>query len=247
MRIALLSDIHSNLEALQACLRHARGEGAERFAFLGDLVGYCADPGAVIDTVAEYAAGGAVVVKGNHDQAIETNRLGTLNDGAADVLEWTRRVLTPQQREFLAGLPLTVRDGEMCFVHASADSPAAWPYVDTSQAARESIVASGATYTFSGHVHEQVLYFRTLAGKTAPFRPTSGSAVPVPPHRYWLALVGSVGQPRDGNPAAGFAIFDDASESVTFYRVPYDHVTAADKIRRVGLPAWVAHRIEQGV
>jgi diadenosine tetraphosphatase ApaH/serine/threonine PP2A family protein phosphatase len=247
MRIALLSDVHSNREALRACLEHARSEAAERYAFLGDLVGYGADPGAVIDTIAEYAANGAVVVKGNHDQAIERNRLGALQDGAAEILEWTRRVLTPPQRAFLANLPLAARDGEMCFVHASAESPEAWSYVQTSQAARESMCASGATYTFSGHVHEQVLYFRTLAGKTAPFRPTSGSRIPVPPHRYWLALVGSVGQPRDGNPAAAYAIFDDVAEEMTFYRVPYDHLAAAHKIRRAGLPAWMAHRIEQGI
>lgn len=247
MRIALLSDIHSNLEALRACLAHARQEGVDRHAFLGDLVGYCADPGAVIDTVAEYVANGAVAVKGNHDEAVETNRLASMSDGAADVLDWTRRVLTPAERAFLAGLPLSVQDGELCFVHASAKSPAAWPYVETAQDARESISASGATYTFSGHVHDQVLYFNTLAGKTAPFRPTSGSRVPVPPHRYWLALVGSVGQPRDGNPAAAYAIFDDVAEEITFFRVPYDHVAAAGKIRRAGLPVWIANRIEHGL
>ena len=247
MRIALLSDIHGNLEALHACLRHASDRGAERYAFLGDLVGYGADPGGVIDTIAEYADRGAVVVKGNHDHAIETNRLAGMNDGAADVLEWTRRMLTPAQKSFLANLPLSVRDDDCCFVHASADHPESWPYVDTSRAARESMMASGATWTFSGHMHDQVLYFRTLAGKTAPFRPTSGSSVPVPPHRYWLALVGSAGQPRDGNPAAGYALFDGITEEVTFFRIPYDHLTAAEKIRRAGLPSWLAHRVEKGV
>ena len=242
--IALFSDIHSNLEALRACLDHARGAGADRYVFLGDLVGYGADPGPVIDAIRECR--GAVVVKGNHDQAIETNRLADLSDNAADVLEWTRRVLTPEQRTFLADLPMAVREGEMCFVHASADRPGQWAYIDTSQAARESILASGATYTFAGHVHDQVLYFRTLAGKTAPFRPTSGSRVPVPPHRFWLALVGSVGQPRDGNPAAAYAMFDERNEELTFYRVPYDHLTAAAKIRKAGLPEWVAHRVEHG-
>jgi diadenosine tetraphosphatase ApaH/serine/threonine PP2A family protein phosphatase len=244
MPIALFSDIHSNLEALQACLEHARNAGADRFAFLGDLVGYGADPGPVIDTIRECR--GAVVVKGNHDQAIETNRLADLSEGAADVLEWTRRVLTPEQRTFLADLPLSVQEGELYFVHASADRPGQWSYIDTSQAARESILASGATYTFAGHVHDQVLYFRTLAGKTAPFRPTSGSRVPVPPHRFWLALVGSVGQPRDGNPAAAYAMFDEKSEELTFYRVPYDHITAAAKIRQAGLPEWIAQRVEHG-
>ena len=242
--IALFSDVHSNLEALRACLRHAREAGAERFVFLGDLVGYGADPGAVVDTVAEL---NATAVKGNHDSAIESGRLAHIESDAAEVLEWTREQLTPRQRTFLANLPLSVREGELCFVHASADRPGEWPYVDTSQAARESIVASGATYTFSGHVHDQLLFFRTLAGKTAPFRPTSGSRVPVPPHRFWLAIVGSAGHPRDGNPAAAYALFDEEHEEITFYRVPYDHVTAAAKIRRAGLPPWIAHRVEHGV
>lgn len=247
MRMALLSDVHGNLEALQACLGHAREAGAERHAFLGDLVGYGADPGAVVDLVAEHAAHGAIVVKGNHDHAVETQRLRDLSDDAASILEWTNGVLTDGQKSFLAQLPFRIVDGDFCFVHASAGAPSEWRYVETSQDARESILASGATYTFSGHVHEQVLYFRTLAGKTAPFRPASGSAVPVPPHRSWLALVGSVGQPRDGNPAAGYALFDTEAEELTFYRVPYDHVAAADKIRRAGLPEWMAQRIEQGL
>ena len=243
--IALFSDIHGNLEALRACLAHAREAGAERFVFLGDLVGYGADPGPVIDEIA--AIPDAIVVKGNHDAAIESARLSQLENDAAGVLEWTRTVLTPEQRTFLANLPLRVREGELCFVHASADHAEEFPYIETAQAARESILASGATYTFSGHVHDQVLYFRTLAGKTAPFRPTSGSRVPVPSHRFWLALVGSVGQPRDGNPAAAYATFDEGREEVIFYRVPYDHVTAAQKIRKAGLPAWIAHRVEHGL
>ena len=243
--IALFSDIHGNLEALRACLRHARNAGATKFVFLGDLVGYGADPGAVIDTIREM--GDAIVVKGNHDDAVESDRLADIENDAAEVLEWTRTVLTPEQRAFLKNLPLSVRDGEMCFVHASAERPDAWPYIDTAQAARESILASGATYTFSGHVHDQVLYFRTLAGKTAPFRPTSGSHVPVPPHRFWLALVGSVGHPRDGNPAAAYALFDEEKEELTFYRVPYDHAAAAQKIRNAGLPEWIAHRVEHGL
>ena len=110
----------------------------------------------------------------------------------------------------------------------------------------DSIDAANTTYTFSGHVHDQVLYFRTLAGKTAPFRPLSGSAVPVPSHRRWLGLVGSVGQPRDRNPAAAYALFDSASEEMTFFRVPYDHLAAASDIRAARLPEWLAERVERG-
>lgn len=232
MKIALLADVHANLDALEACLRHAGEHGAERFAFLGDLVGYGAEPGSVTDVIARYAAQGAIVVRGNHDTSPD---------------DWTASMLTAQQRAFLASLPLGLRDGDMSFVHSSARAPESWEYIETASAARETIDAANTTYTFAGHVHDQVLYFKTLAGKTAPFRPLSGRAVPVPPHRGWLAIVGSCGQPRDRNPAAAYAIFDESAEEMTFYRVPYDHAAAAQKIRRAGLPEWTAQRIEQGI
>ena len=246
MILALLSDLHANLEAFRACLKHADERGAERFAFLGDLVGYGAEPVAVIDLVAEHAHNGAIVVQGNHDAAIGDDVRG-LDDLAHEAVEWTRTALSPSQKEFVAKLPLIVREGDFCFVHSSAERPERWLYVTTNGAARESIEAAGATYTFAGHVHDQVLYFHTPTGKTAPFRPTSGSAVPVPPHRRWHAIVGSVGQPRDGNPAAAYALFDSVKEEMTFFRVPYDHLLAAQKIRAAGLPEALAQRIERGV
>lgn len=246
MIVALLADIHSNLEALQACLRHAGERDAERYVFLGDLVGYGAEPAAVVDTIADHAARGAVVVKGNHDDAVESSARG-LHDAAHQVIDWTRGVLTEGQRKFLAALPLFVRHDPMFFVHSSAVAPERWEYIENVTAARSSIEAAGVTYTFSGHVHDQVLYFKTQAGKIAPFRPTSGSPVPIPSHRWWLAIAGSVGQPRDGNPAAAYALFDTAREEITFFRVAYDHLAAAAKIRRAGLPEEVAQRIERGV
>ncbi|HEX9160501.1 MAG TPA: metallophosphoesterase family protein [Thermoanaerobaculia bacterium] len=247
MLVALLADIHSNLEALQACLKHAAERGAERFAFLGDLVGYGPDPAAVVDLIAGYASRGAVVIRGNHDEAVQTGGGRELNDEAHESIEWTRDALTDAQKTFLASLPLTVRNDSVCFVHSSAAAPEKWPYIHSAAEARASIEAAGATYVFSGHVHEQVLYFKTMAGKTAAFHPISGSAVPIHSHHSWLGIVGSVGQPRDGNPAAAYALFDDAKEEMTFFRVPYDHLTTASKIRRAGLPEWLAHRIENAV
>ena len=243
MTLALLADVHANLGALQACLKHANERGAERFAFLGDLVGYGAEPRAVVDLVRHYAANGAIVLQGNHEAAIE-NGARDLADVAYESLEWTKNMLDAGEKTYLASLPLIVCENDLCFVHASAEEPGKWTYVDTNGAARQSIEASAATYTFAGHVHDQVLYFHTPTGKTAPFRPTSGSAVPVPSHRRWHAIAGSVGQPRDGNPAAAYALFDPAKEEVTFFRVPYDHLAAARKIRAAGLPEFLAHRIE---
>lgn len=245
MLIALIADVHANLEALEACLRHASSRGAERFAFLGDLVGYGADPAAVLDLVRDHVEKGAIAVQGNHDAAVLSGTRG-LADDAHEAIAWTRSVLTDPQKAFLASLPLIVRDDDMCFVHASANAPERWEYVVTSAMARESIDAAATTWTFSGHVHEQVLYFKTLAGKTAPFRPTPGSPVPVPAHRGWLAIAGSAGQPRDGDPASAYALFDSTREEATFYRVPYDHLAAAAKIRAAALPETLAQRIEHG-
>ena len=246
MITALLADVHSNLEALQACLAHAAASGAGRYAFLGDLVGYGADPAAVVDIVAGFAARGAIVVKGNHEQAME-NRARDLNDLAHESILWTDRELSPEQKGFLRALPLIVRDGQFCFVHASALNPDRWEYIDNNTAARLSIEASDATYVFSGHVHDQMLWFLTQVGKIAPFRPISGSPIPLPSHRRWLAVAGSVGQPRDRNPAAAYALFDDATEELTFFRLPYDHLSAARKVRERGLPEWLAQRIETAV
>ena len=246
MLLAFLSDIHANLEALDACLRHAAAHGAERFAFLGDLVGYGADPAAVVDIVAAYAERGAVVVKGNHEEAIEKKQQRDLADDAHAAIEWTRSRLSSAQRSFLESLPLTASQDSMFFVHSSAVAPERWQYILDVTAARLSIEASKATYVFSGHVHDQVLYFLTQTGKIALFHPISASAVPVPSHRRWQAIVGSAGQPRDRNPAAAYAIFDTAKEEMTFFRVAYDHMTAARKIREAGLPEALAQRLETG-
>jgi diadenosine tetraphosphatase ApaH/serine/threonine PP2A family protein phosphatase len=246
LRIALLSDIHGNLEALDACLKHAQQNGIERYAFLGDFVGYGADPQAVVDRVAEYASAGAIVVKGNHDEAVEkTPRY--MNDSVRAVIDWTRDALSPEARTFLASLPLSLRESDMCFVHASAATPERWDYIDSPAAAQRSIDAADASYTFAGHVHEQELYFQTATGKTRVFRPVPGTAIPIGRHRRWLAIVGSAGQPRDSNPAAAYAQFDLERERITFHRIPYDHLAAAEKIEQAGLPLSIAYRVARGI
>src|SRR5438034_8584288 len=187
--IALPSDVHANIEALSACLKHAREAGVGRYAFLGDLVGYGADPQAVIDTVACYAAKGAVVIKGNHDEAVEkTPRY--MNDSVRAVINWTRDSLSDEGKDFLASLPLCVREQDFCFVHASAAAPERWDYIDSAAAARRCIDAAQVTYTFCGHVHDQELYFQGAGGKTMAFRPVPGTPVPIGRHRRWLVVVG---------------------------------------------------------
>ena len=112
MKLALLADVHANLEALEACLAHAEESGAERYAFLGDLVGYGADPGPVLDLVAAHLARGATAVRGNHDVAVLDGDVMAMNAAAAAAVNWTRERITPGQRALLAGLPLVAREGE---------------------------------------------------------------------------------------------------------------------------------------
>ena len=246
MLIALLSDIHANLEALDACLRHARERGVERYAFLGDFVGYGADATSVVDTVERFAGEGAIVLKGNHDQAIE-KAAGYFNDAARASLVWARETLAPRQKRFLAELPLVLRDGETCYVHASAAFPERWDYVDSPAAAKRCVDAAEVSYTFCGHVHDQVLFFEGPSGRMKEFRPVAGTPIPIRGHRRWVAIVGSVGQPRDRNPAAAYALFDSGLRQVTFFRVGYDASAAAEKIRNAGLPGSLAARVEMGI
>lgn len=250
MKLALLADLHANLRALDACLAHARASGASRFAVLGDLVGYGAQPAAVVRRVRELARAGALVVKGNHDELAvsltgQTRR--TDESGAA----WTHAQLGAEDLEFLAGLPLSASDKSVYLVHASADAPERWHYVDSEYRATASLNAAcddaAIRYVFGGHVHHQTLYFRGVHQRLMRFMPTPGVAIPVLPHRRWIATVGSVGQPRDGATQAMYAMFDPDRAELTFHRVAYDHLAAAQDIRATGLPEFFARRLEQGL
>jgi diadenosine tetraphosphatase ApaH/serine/threonine PP2A family protein phosphatase len=249
MKLALLSDIHANLQALDACLAHARAQGARRVALLGDFVGYGADPVAVMQRVMALAGDGALVIRGNHDDmALQPPaEVKTIGDSTA---QWTHDQLDAVRRDFLARLPLTIQDGPVLLVHATADAPERWRYVYDSRTATMSLDAARSQpevrYVFGGHVHQQSLYYRGRAGDLMPFTPTAGVAVPLPRHRHWLATVGSVGQPRDGDPRAMYALFDGERAQLTFHRVDYDHHAAAAAIRRAGLPDYFAARLETG-
>jgi diadenosine tetraphosphatase ApaH/serine/threonine PP2A family protein phosphatase len=245
MMIALLADIHSNREAMTACLADAERRHVDRLIFLGDLVGYGADPTWVIDRVSEYIARGALAILGNHDAAASGAR-ETLNETAQEAIEWTRRRLDSAQMNFLAGLPHTVELDGRLFVHASPLEPSRWHYIMGGQAARNNLLATTARQAFCGHVHRSTLYGLSLTGKLIEFTPAAGMAIPLLSGRQWLAVIGAVGQPRDHNPAACYALLDDTANTLTFRRVPYDVATAARKIREAGLPAILASRLEGG-
>ena len=251
MKYALLSDIHSNLHALDACLAHAQTQGVERIALLGDLVSYGAFPSEVVARCQALQDEGAVVVRGNHEELVQTHNVNTPNPSLGNqTAQWTHDQLSPAQRFWLETLPLTERVDEMFFVHASADAPERWRYVDDERIAALSLDAACANpdvrYVFGGHVHQQSLYYRGTGRQLMAFKPTAGVPIPTPKHRRWIATVGSVGQPRDGNPRAMYAVFDSTAAKLTFHRVAYDHMAAARSIRQAGLPEFFAQRLETG-
>ncbi len=247
MRIALLADVHANREALEACLHHARFSGVERYVFLGDLVGYGADPAWVLDTVLDLTRQGALAVIGNHDAAVLDGAERTMREDAQAAIAWTRSRITPGQREFLAGLPRSCEGADSLYVHANAWKPEGWEYVATTTDARRSLDATLSRFTFCGHLHVPALFHQGSLGRVAHFAPVAGVGIPLGAHHRWLAVLGAVGQPRDGNPAACYAIHDLARRQLTFHRVPFDVGTASRKIIEAGLPAWLGTRLETGV
>ena len=242
VRLAIFADIHANRQAFSACLDSARARGAERIICLGDIVGYGADPEWAVDTVMALVADGALAVVGNHDAAVGTAS-ETMNAEAQAAIEWTRGRLSAPQRRFLADLPMELKEDDRLYVHSEASQPARWHYVRSTSDAARSMAATDSHVTFCGHIHKPALYSMSSAAKMTSFIPTSEMPIQLSSGRRWLAVLGSVGQPRDGNAAAAYAMFDTASRELTFCRVPYDVVAAADHIRANGLPHWLADRL----
>ena len=245
MRLAFFADIHANRQAFAACLDAARANGAERFICLGDYVGYGADPEWTVETVMGLVEQGALAVRGNHDTAIGSSA-ESMNAEAQAAIEWTRGRLSAPERRFLSELPLTRQEDDRLYVHSDASQPARWRYVRSAADAGRSLIATDAHISFCGHIHRPALYSMSVTGKMTSFIPISGVKVQLLPGRRWLAVLGSVGQPRDGDPAACFAMFDTASHEITYCRVPYDVDAAAARIRENGLPPSLADRLVVG-
>lgn len=245
MRIGLLTDIHANRAALEAVLAALREEGVERLVFLGDLVGYGPDPEACIALVAEKVGQGAVALRGNHDAAALGER-ESMSGVARLVADWTRARLTPAESAFLKSLPMRATLGPAYLTHASADEPEAWTYVTNPARAAAAFAATEAPLLFCGHVHRPALFSAERTGmvRELPWRP--GLEIPLLPSRRWLAVLGAVGQPRDGSPLAAYGIWDSARQSLSFRRAAYDIADTVARLREEGLPEVLAQRLMKG-
>lgn len=249
MKLALLSDLHANLPALDACLVHARAQGATHYAVLGDIVGYGPHPSEVVERCRELQMQGATILRGNHD-VLPVNPMLTGSTWADMTAAWTFKHLDDLQREWLAQLPLTATLGSVYLVHATAEAPDKWHYLLDERLAERSLDAATKNpdirYVFGGHVHQQSLYYRGTGRHLMPFVPRAGIAIPVATHRRWVATVGSAGQPRDGDTRANYALLDLDAKLLTFHRVSYDHLSVVRDMRAAGLPEVLATRMESG-
>lgn len=245
MKLAVLTDIHGNREALTAVLEDAAARGCDRIAVLGDIVGYGPDPGWCVDRVAALHADGAICVKGNHDAAA-IGGTTPMNPTAQKAMDWTRAQLTAAQKDWLAALPMTADLGDLLLVHASAEAPGDWLYITSDLKAVGAFRSTRARLILVGHVHVPLLVSQDLGGMVREQRAKPGLPVPLIRSRRWLAVVGSVGQPRDRNPAAGYAIYDSALNELTFRKVPYNCAATAAKVRAAGLPESLALRLLNG-
>ena len=242
MRLAIISDIHANLDALESCLAECQGQNIDRHVFLGDLVGYGPDPEAVVRRVMQFADAGAIVLKGNHDAAAIGERT-SMNDTAGEAIRWTRTQISDGAKRFLASLPLQATEGENLFVHSDASDPAAWHYVTDATTAQKSLEAVRVHATFCGHVHVPALYCISATGKIIHHKPVTAIETPLSSQRRWLAVIGSAGQPRDHIPSASFAIYDTTTRILRYHRAPYQIENVADRIIAAGLPRSLAARL----
>jgi diadenosine tetraphosphatase ApaH/serine/threonine PP2A family protein phosphatase len=250
MRYAVLSDVHANLEALTAVMEALAASRIDRYLCLGDVVGYGADPSACLSRLQDCEA---LIVSGNHDAAcIGKLEMGWFNDAAKASLLWTRDQLTFTDLDVLRRWPLKADEGSLTLVHGTLRHPGRFEYlVDVAQAV-DAMSICPTLICLVGHTHLACVieYDRTqrrLARVlTAPQELAEVTFEDHPASRRYIVNPGSVGQPRDGDPRAGYAIIDTDRKQIIVHRVPYNIEAAQRKIREAGLPAVLADRLAIG-
>jgi diadenosine tetraphosphatase ApaH/serine/threonine PP2A family protein phosphatase len=242
MKWAILSDVHGNLEAFQAVLKDLDTEKPEKIAFLGDAVGYGADPNeclAILRDLTDW------VVAGNHDYgAVGLTDIEVFNPPARSAILWTRERLSEENQAYLRRMLLHRQNGDANFFHATPNQPEEWYYLFTFPEAEEAFQSLSGDLAFVGHSHRPLILAKegTLGVEACP----PEDAVLKTRVRY-IINVGSVGQPRDGRPEAAYGIYDDAEKRYLLKRVPYDVATTQKKIIHAGLPPFLAQRLSQGI
>ena len=237
---AIVSDIHGNLEALEAVLADLERLKPASVACLGDFVGYGASPNECIDRLRPWLE---VSVIGNHDLAsIGRIRMGGFNSEAAEAARWTDRQLTAELRAWLEALPFTAVWRDALLVHASPIDPGDWNYVLSPADAEAEMAACQEPLVLIGHSHFPGA-FELDNGRA---RYTRSEEIQMGARRRYLVNVGSVGQPRDGDPRAAYVLYDDRERTLKHVRLEYDFESAMNRIRAAGLPPFLAERLRWG-
>lgn len=240
MKYAILSDIHGNLEALQAVLQDAKQQGCTHYVCLGDIVGYGPNPRECLHLIQEM---NCPTVVGNHDEYVAKDQTLTgFNPMAADGIKWTRDQLTEAEKSWLRDLKYVRTVDPFTIVHATLDLPERWAYVFDKLAAAASFNYQHTAVCFNGHTHVPIAFIRTPSGIQGGLY----TRIRIEVARKYFINVGSVGQPRDRNPKAAYVIFDLPNNLIELRRVEYDIATTQKKIRAAGLPESLAQRLEQG-
>lgn len=240
MRVAVLSDIHANLVALDAVL--AAVGSVDAIWHLGDVVGYGPEPDGVIDRLRSV---GALGVRGNHDAAAcGGDQIEYFNPDARAAMEWTRAAISARSGEWLNGLPERHEDGDFTLVHGSPRDPT-WEYITSIPVARANLSVLQTRYGLHGHTHVPVA-FRDDDGRVEAISPAPDSAIALDGRRM-LLNPGSVGQPRDGDPTASWLVLDTDAGRCTWHRVPYDVEAVQTAMRAVALPGRLIGRLSHGI
>lgn len=243
VRIALVSDVHANAVALDAVIADAFARGFDRLWAMGDLVGYGPDPDDVVATIASLDAR---AVRGNHDAAaIGALPLTNFNPLAAGAIEWTAATMRSGTKEYLQGLPLVSQDDIATLVHGTLRDPL-WEYLQTFDEARAHFEAQTTSYSAVGHTHHPALLYCDPAGRIASQLTPLGEPFPLDRPGKWCINPGSVGQPRDGDPRASYAILDLAAPGITYFRIPYDIAATQQRMRDCGLAEPLVARLAMG-
>lgn len=239
MRYAVIADIHANLEGLETVLADAKEQKCTHYCCVGDVVGYNANPKECLDIVRSM---GMPVVKGNHDEYCSSEEdLEGFNPHAAEAVNWTRKQLSPEDRQWLRDLKYVRLVASFSMVHATLDGPQRWGYVFDKLAAAASFTYQNTSVCFFGHTHVPVAFVRdsvVRGGTYSKFR--------VEPGKKYFVNVGAVGQPRDGNPKAGYVVYDLNEGTIELRRLDYDIAKTQRKIMDAGLPQRLADRLALG-
>ena len=233
MLIGLISDIHGNLPALEAALKKLQELKVDIIYCLGDTVGYGPFPNECVQLVRENCP---VALKGNHDSGLlgETS-IEDFNQHGLNAILWSQKQVSSQNREYLKGLPFTSVQNGITLAHSSPNRPEAWTYVLTLRAAKENFTAFSTNLCFIGHTHVPVI----IGEDSSVNKYRAGGR--------FIINIGSVGQPRDGNPESAFAVYDTTADSYSLLRVPYDIERTAKAISSADLPDFLAKRLFQGI